>query len=248
MSAAPAVVPSLPMHEQDRPRIRAAVVHLAALIVCATALWALRRWRMPGLSGEIGGVLPLRGALYLLVFTPAVVAVLWRLFTIAAAGRPSAWAGWFVVGALLLGMGLGMHDTAAHLGALGRSAWPPRAAEACHFYDEKLGHLVFWLGFILTTAATGLAHLDNPVRVRLSWPACAGFALLGAPLAVVMMGNLMFERTGRDLAVIGIALGIVLTAHAAKRVELRRLPLLCMLYPAYLLAVGATLLYWAFRS
>ena len=236
------------MNEPGNRRIQSAIIHMTGLILCAVSLWALRRWRLPFLVGTIGGVMPLKSALYLLVFSPLLIWLLWRIFLIASDGRVGGLSGLFVIGVLFVGLGLGMHDTATLLGATGSTGWSPRALEARHFYDESLGHGAFWLGFVLTTVATGVAQISNPMPARQSWPVCLVFGLLGLPLAAVMLGNLMFEHTGRDLVVIGVALGCVLVVHAWKRVELRRLPLLCLLYPAYALALVGTLLYWAVKS
>ena len=233
------------MSEPGNRRIQAAIVHMIGLILCAVALWALRRWRLPFLVGTVDGIMPLKSALYLLVFTPLLIWLLWRIFLIASAGRVGGLAGVFIMGVLFVGLGLGMHDTATLLGAAGNTGWSPRVVEARRFYDEILGHGAFWLGFVLTTVATGVAQISNPMPARQPWLICMVFGLLGLPLATVMLGNLMFEHTGRDLVVIGVALSCVLAVHAWKRVELRRLPLLCLLYPAYALALIGTLLYWA---
>jgi hypothetical protein len=236
------------MNDPGKQRIRSAIIHLMGVILCALALWALRRWPIPALAGNIRGILPLKNALYLLLFAPLLIWFLWRLFLVAADGKSSLLAGLFVIGVLFVGLGLGMHDTASNVGAFGNTGWTPQALAARHFYDEILGHLVFWLGFILTTVTTGLGHINNPMPTRQTWSTCGVFAVLGIPLTAVMLGNLMFENTGRDLMVIGMALGTLVAVQAWKHVELRRLPLLCMLYPAYSLAIGGTLLYWAVRG
>ena len=236
------------MNDSDKQRIRGAVINLTGLILCAIALWAMRCGRIHALTGTLHGVIPLKNALYLFLFTPLLIGLLWQLFLIASDGRNGKLSGLFVIGALCLGLGLGMHDAAANLAVFGKTGWTPQALQARHFYDEIAGHFVFWIGFILATVTTGLAHLYNPMQARQSRTTCAAFALLGLPLAIVMLGNLIFEHTGRDLVAIGIALGVILAVHAWKRVDLRQLPLLCLVYPAYVIAIAGTLLYWAVRS
>ncbi len=235
------------MSDPDKQRLQSAALQLMGLILCASALWFLRRWQLPLIMGDRGTTLLLKHTLYLILFAPALIWFLWRMFELAANEQKTQQAGVFVVGVFCVGLGLGLHDAAANIGAFGVKSWSPQARDALYFYDETIGHLAFWLGFILTTVSTGLAHLSNPMQTRQSLPTCALFVLLGIPLAVVMLGNLIYERTGRDLVAIAIALVIILAMHARKRVELRRVPLLCLLYPAYAVAIIGTLAFWAMK-
>jgi hypothetical protein len=156
------------MSDPDKQRLQSAALHLTGLILCASLLWFLRRWQLPFTVGDHSTTLLLKNSLYLILFSPALFWFLWRMFELAANGQQTRQAGVFVVGVFGVGLGLGLHDAASHIGAFGVKDWSPQARDALYFYDEIIGHLAFWLGFILTTISTGLAHLNNPMQARQS--------------------------------------------------------------------------------
>jgi len=228
---------------RDAARTRATA--LGVLLLCVVALvagWS-RLWPPAVLLRPCGDVLRWREALSMLVFAALIVLQLWRLFVTASDGRIDGWAYVFVGGVYFLGVGMGMHDVCNRLGQVYRGA-PEAVTASLDFFDNKLGHWVFFAGFMLTSVAGGVQQLRHPLGTDLPWCWSAGLVGLSLPLMFVMLTNLMFEKTGLDLGVIAVVTLTIGAAQVRYRVGFRRLPLLCVLYPAYTVAVAGSLLYW----
>jgi len=230
--------------EADRRRVDAMLRALALFV--ATALAAgFNRMHPPSIVlTQCGDILRGREALSMLVFTPILVVLMWKLQRLAANNTTGLSSTLFVLGACILGVGMGMHDTCDLLGRTYRQAAPPAMLRSLDFFDNHLGHWVFFAGFILITLAFGLAQTRHPLSKPLSKPKMLGFFAFSLVFAAVMVYNLMFERTARDVFVIALALGITVAIHATAGVEIRRLPMLLLLYPAYTCAIIVPVTYW----
>jgi len=227
----------------DRVRIRSLLKAIGAL--CGVALLAgwSRMWPPRFLLHSCGDVLRWREALSMLLFAPLLVVLLWRLYRVASAEQHNRWAVVFLTGAYFLGVGMGMHDVCDLLGRMYPTAPEPLRA-SLDFFDTCLGHWVFFAGFVCTSVAAAAAQLQQPLQRAMSGVRTAAFGLLSVPLLFVMLTNLMFEKTAPDLTVIAATALLIAALHVRRRVGIRRLPLLCVLYPCYGLAVAGTLLYW----
>lgn len=226
----------------DRARIRSLLQGMGAL--CAVALVAgwNRMWPPAFMLRSCGDVLRWREALSMLLLAPLLVVLLWRLYRLASAGRHNRWGVVFLAGAYFLGVGMGMHDVCDLLGRAYPSA-PEPLRRSLDFFDTDLGHWVFFAGFVLTSTAAAAAQLERPLQQPMGWVLTAVFGLLSVPLLFVMLTNLMFEKTGPDLVVIAATALLIAALHGKRRVGMRRLPLLCLLYPCYVLAVLGTVLH-----
>ena len=228
----------------DSERIRTAAVTMVILcIVGMAAGWS--RMRPPAfLLVNCGDVLRWREALSMMFFAPLLVLVLWKIFLVASDNKLDAWTTAFVAGVYFLGLGMGMHDTCDLLGRIYRDA-SPQLRQSLDFFDNKLGHWVFFVGFVTASVAAGVQQLRHPLTGKMTWAQTALFLVLSTPMMLVMVTNLMYEKTGVDLCVIAGAIVLVVGGHCHWRINLRRLPILWVLYPAYTVAVVGTLLYWA---
>ena len=215
-------------------------------LVAAIAGWC--RMRTPAFLLHAAGddVLRWREALSMLLFAPVLSLLLWRVFVLVNRGNARGKLGALMVLAVyLLGAGMGIHDPTNLLGTVYAHSAPPAVLHSLAFFDDRLGHYVFWAGFVLATVVTGLAQAYKPLVVPLSWRRCGALLLLSLPMLAVMWHNLVRENTGRDLAVIVVALLFVALAQYRRRVPLRCAPILWFLYPAYAGAVLWTLACWA---
>ena len=230
--------------EHDRARVRAGLLSFLALALVALAAGASRMWPPAFLLRHCGDVLRWREALSMLVFAPALVLLLWQLYRVAADGETGAWALTFIAGAYFLGAGMGMHDTCNLLGDVYVSGPAPIRA-SLSFFDDRLGHWVFFAGFVLTSVAAGVQQVRHPLAGAMTRGQAGLYFLVCVPLLFVMLTNLMFEKTGVDLGVIAAAILAIAVCHLRRGGSLFRLPILCILYPAYGGAVAGTLFYWA---
>lgn len=201
-----------------------------------------------------GDVLRLREALSMFVFAPALCALFWLLSRALGRGRTPA-----AVGALLalavycVACGMGLHDPANRLTAVYRAtgALAPEVRRSLAYLDDQLGHWVFWAGFVLGTWVLGVQQALAPLRGPMPRPWRLFFGAVAAALLGVMLTNLWDEypQTRADLCVIAAAAAVPLAAHLAlcRRAGLLRLPLLCVIYPAYFGSVAGTLACWLWR-
>jgi hypothetical protein len=222
-----------------------------ALIDAVAVLAGWCRMRTPAflLHAAGGDVLRWREALSMLLFAPILSLLLWRVFVLVNGGNARGKLGALMVLAVyLLGAGMGIHDPTNLLGTVYARTAPPALMHSLRFFDDDLGHYVFWAGFVLATVATGLAQAYQPLAAPLPWRRCGALVLLSLPMLAVMWHNLVRENTGRDVTVIVAALLFVALAQVGRRVPLRHAPILWFLYPAYAGSVLWTLACWAWSG
>jgi hypothetical protein len=145
---------------------------------------------------------------------------------------------------------MGMHDPANRLEAVyrGGGALSPEALRSLRYLDDGLSHWVFWSGFVLGTWVLGLQQALAPLQKKMTWPWRCGFGAVAAALLWVMLTNLWDEypKTRADLCVVAAAVAVPLAFHLVARRDtgLLRLPVLCVVYPAYLGGIVGTLVCW----
>ena len=226
------------------------------VVFCAVALLAgASRMRPPAWQLQtFGDILRIREALSMFVFAPALGLLFWLMTRAVAGGRPHP-----VVEALMVlaiyfvACGMGIHDPTNRMWICyaGKKALSPAARQTLQYLDDGLGHWVFWGGFILGSWVFGLQQLLTPLRqgMRRHW--LCGFGVVTLLLLGVMLTNLWNEypKTRADLCVIAAAVAVPLLFHvlARRKVSLKRLPALVVIYPAYLGAIGGTLACWLIR-
>ena len=196
------------------------------------------------------GPLRIREALSMFVFAPAVTALAWFMVRALARGRPHCGVeALMVLAVCFIACGMGIHDPANLLGSHASRETP--VGDALHFLDDGLSHWVFWCGFVLGSWVFGIQQLLSPLREKMGRVWRCGFGAVTAALLWVMLTNLWDEypKTRADLCVIAAAAAVPLAFHLAARrdVALARLPVLCVIYPAYLGSIVGTLICWLAR-
>ncbi|MFA7172905.1 MAG: hypothetical protein WC340_05740 [Kiritimatiellia bacterium] len=199
-------------------------------------------------------ILRVRELLSMFVFAPLICLIFWLFNRTLSQGQNL----WFMDLICLLAIycvacGMGIHDPANRLLSAYRSGGMMSAnvRRSILFIDDHLGHWVFWCGFVLGSWCMGLQQLRTPLknRMRLHWAVI--FLSVSLVLLGVILTNLWDEypKTFADLGVIGAAVAPLLAAHLifARKVSLLRLPVLCVIYPAYIGSVVGTLLCWQLR-
>lgn len=203
---------------------------------------------------SFGDVLRIREALSMFVFAPAIVVLFWLIHR--AVGRGQARGAvdvLMVLSVYCVACGMGLHDPTnrmmgvyQHTGALS-----PEVRRSLIYFDDQLGHWVFWAGFVLGTWVLGIQQALAPLQERMgvAWRLALGF--VSAALLWVMLTNLWDEypQTRADLGVIAAAALVPLAAHLAfcRKAGLLRLPVLLVIYPAYFGSIAGTLACWLIR-
>ena len=202
-----------------------------------------------------GDILRVREALSMFVFAPAIGVLFWLMVRTMAQGRPSrAVEVLMVLTIYLIACGMGMHDPTNRMESFyrGSQAKLPELFASIRYLDDALSHWIFWGGFVLGTWVFGLQQLLMPLRGRMGGRWRCGFAAVAAALLWVLLTNLWDEypKTRVDLCVIAAAVGVPLAFHVIARrdVGMLRLPVLCVVYPAYLGAIAGTLICWAVQG
>lgn len=201
-----------------------------------------------------GDVLRVREALSMFVFAPALCVLFWLIYKALGRGRTF----WVVDVLMLLSVyflacGMGIHDPTNRMENAYRAtgSLTPEVHRSLVYLDDQLGHWVFWAGFVLGSWVLGLQQVLSPLKERMPWPWRIAFGVVAAALLWVMLTNLWDEypKTRQDLCVIAAAVLVPLLAHAVffRRVGLLRLPVLAVIYPAYLGSIAGTLVCWLIR-
>lgn len=201
-----------------------------------------------------GDVLRIREALSMFVFAPIIGVLFWLMVRAVAGGRPHrAVEVLMVLTVYFIACGMGMHDPTNRMEAVYRgSQAAPEIMQSLRYLDDDLSHWIFWGGFVLGSWVAGLQQLLSPLREKMGWAWRCGFGAIAAALLWVMLTNLWDEypKTLVDLCVIVAAVVVPLGFHlvARRSVGLLRLPVLCVIYPAYLGSVIGTLLCWLLQG
>ncbi len=222
---------------------------LFALVALAAGASRMRpmAWELQ----SFGDVLRIREALSMFVFAPAIAVIFWLLLQTFRRGEGGGVVDILMVLAIYaVACGMGIHDPANRLvsayGTAGKAA--PELMRSIVWLDDGLGHWVFWAGFVLGTWVMGLQQLKAPLQQGMGWWWRVFFLVITGAMLWVMLTNLWDEypKTLDDLCVIGGAAGVPLVVHLIwyRGVGLWRLPLLLMIYPAYLGSIVGTVGYW----
>ncbi|MDD2599449.1 MAG: hypothetical protein PHO37_09505 [Kiritimatiellae bacterium] len=188
------------------------------------------------------------------LFAPLICLMFWLFNRTLAQGRAPGFLDLICLLAIYcIACGMGMHDPANRLLSAYRAEGMMSAdmRRSILFMDDQLGHWVFWCGFVLGSWCIGLQQLRTPLKNRMRSHTAVFFLCVSLVLLGVMLTNLWDEypKTFADLGVIGIAVAPLLAAHLifARKVSILRLPVLWVIYPAYIGSVVGTLLCWQLR-
>lgn len=243
------------MHQTDDSHTLRRLVFLLALTagVCLAAgasRMAPPAWQLH----TFGDVLRIREAFSMFLFAPALALLFWLVLRCLARDRPHPFAQALAILAVyFIACGMGMHDpvnrmTSAY--APVREAMPPAIWNTWEYLDDRLGHWIFWAGFVLATWTAAIQQILAPFDAPIPRPWRAVLLAIAAALLAVMLTNLWDEypKTLADLCVIFLAAALPLALHLTRRAPLARLPLLWIVYPAYFGSIAGTLACWAVRG
>ncbi|MBO4287602.1 MAG: hypothetical protein J5985_05495 [Kiritimatiellae bacterium] len=238
----------------DRETVRELLLLLAGLAVVALAAGASRRFWKGWQMAPFADILRWREAFSMFLFAPALAVLFW--FIVRCTGRGRMHPAIKVVSLLavyFLACGMGMHDPANRMcGSYPAGAMQPAVRQSLVYFDDVLGHQVFWTGFVLATWALGVQQVLTPLDGRL--PRFAGISLGAVDLALlfVFFTNLAFEfpNTKQDCRVI-LAAAALPTAVWLFRMRgrgLLRMPMLLVILPVCWGSVALTWGYWLFKG
>ena len=208
-------------------------------------------WQMVSFGGD---VMRVREALSMFVFAPAIAVMFWLIYRCIGCGRS-----YLLIDVLMVlsiycvACGMGMHDPTNRMATVYREtgALTPEVRRSLMFFDDQVGHWIFWSGFVLGTWVLGIQQALSPLEQKMGRIWRVGLGFVSAALLWVMLTNLWDEypKTRVDLCVIAAAVTLPLGAHAVlcRRVSLLRLPVLVVIYPAYLGSIAGTLACWLVR-
>ncbi|MBP5511507.1 MAG: hypothetical protein J6Z49_11370 [Kiritimatiellae bacterium] len=238
----------------DRKTVRGLLLLLAGLAVVALAAGASRMFWKGWQMAAFADILRWREALSMFLFAPALVVFFWFLVRCVGRGRVNP----VVKVASLLAVyfvacGMGMHDPANRMcGFYPAEAMPPSVRQSLVYFDDVLGHQVFWTGFVLAAWALGVQQVLTPLDGRVSPFAGVLFAGVDLALLFVFFTNLAFEfpQTKQDCRVI-MAAATLPTAFWLVRARgrgLLRMPMLLVILPVCWGSVTLTWGYWLWKG
>jgi len=234
--------------DSDRERLRRTLRVLGLLCAVTVLAGINRKLNIPLLRAPLTDALRLCDYLVMICFAPLVLVLLWNLIKINGGTSYAPVVILFLGGVYLIGMGFGMHEPMNALQATPGYCPPEPFRQSIIFFDDKLGHWVFFIGFALVSITVALAELRNPYLEPVSLPAAAGAGMIGFVSAIVIYFNMVREQTGVDIAVILATLAAIAAVHLChSRTSLRRLPVVLTCYIAYGLGSAATFLHWLLR-
>jgi hypothetical protein len=113
------------------------------------------------------------------------------------------------------------------------------------FFDDLLGHWIFFAGFMLISIAGTYAEIKKPYEEKLPMRFILPAFAVGLATAVVIFMNMAWEKTATDIATLALTVAIVSVIHFINSsISLMRLPATLALYTAYGGGTAATVLYW----
>jgi hypothetical protein len=236
----------------DGKTVRTLLVLFAGLAITALAAGASRMSQTGWQMGICGDILTWRVALSMFLFAPAIGVMFWLIARAVGRGNPSpACCVLTVLTVYFVACGMGMHDpmNAMQAAYSASSAVPAPMKRTLDFFDDRLGHWVFWAGFVLGSWVLGIQQVVTPLDRKLSWKAVCAILVASAAMLWVMLTNLWDEypKTKQDLCVIAWAAVLPTGAWIGSSVPMRRLPMLVLLLPAYWGSIVGTIACWVKR-
>jgi len=199
-------------------------------------------------------ILRMRELLSMFLFAPAISVFFWLFYRCLGRGIVSPFMDILcILSIFAVACGMGIHDPfncliSTYHKSLGSV---DGLNKTIVYMDDKLGHWVFWAGFVLGSWCIGLRQLLSPLdeKMDLKWKLI--FTVFSIALMWVMLTNLWDEypKTREDLVVIGIAVSLLIPVHLLRAgdVALMRMPVVFVIYTAYIGSIVGTLACWQLR-
>jgi hypothetical protein len=227
-------------HEDRLRKTILLMVLVAAVIVLSTIS---RKLELGFLRMKALDALRVCDLLTLFVFAPSIIILGWTLFKTTQIRRSVLLEGAVILGIFLLGMGFGMHEPANVLN--GGLHTPKALKDSINFFDNCLGHWIFFAGFMLVTVSLSVAETRDPQDSPVPRWVLTIAIIAGLAVAVSIYGNMVNEKTFVDIAVLTACLFAMLFFHVINgKASLSRIPITLLLYTGFGIGVLATLLKW----
>ena len=199
------------------------------------------------MKAHLLGMLNVSECFGMLVLAPWATMCAWRIFKLyeGPSGRLGSAA--FVIGVFFLGLGFGMHEP---FNAMDSHLRMPNDIHAITIYfDDDLGHWLFFIGFAMVSLSVALAEIATPDTNSMSNAVFVVGVSLGVIVAVVIWFNMRNEKTVIDIAVLFATVAVAETARRLwGKVPMRRLPSMLAVHVGYGGGALATIIYWGIIS
>jgi hypothetical protein len=237
------------MSDKDLQKIKKAVTFLCCLGGVAVLAGINRLAHGHFFRDPQWNILRMCDILVAFVFAPLGVIFLWLLFRVYEGHKSIAGAIVFIVGAYFLGVGFGMHEPFNIFISTYRNHMTEPMMKSAVFFDDQLGHWVFFAGFMLISIAGTYAEILKPYEEKLPLKFILPALAVGVATAVVIFFNMAWEKTSVDIAILALTVAIVSVIHFIHSSKsLMKLPATLALYVAYGGGTVATVLYWLIKG
>ncbi len=195
------------------------------------------------MKANLLGVMSVAISFNMLILAPWGTLCAWRIFKLYEGPSDGLASTLFIVGVFMLGAGFGMHEPFNAMHATLRL--PPELRGLVAYYDDDLGHWLFFIGFGILSLAMAAAEMARPSDAPVPLPAYVTIVVLGIIVAVVIWFQMRNEKTVLDIAVLFATVAgaeALRLAHGA--VTPRRLPSITSIHVGYGGGAVATVLCW----
>lgn len=234
----------MPERVKQENRLRKTILLMGLIAVVIILSTLSRKLELGVLRMKALDALRVCDLLTLFVFAPSIIILGWTLFKTTCLRRNVILQDAVILGIFLLGMGFGMHEPANVLN--GGAHTPTALKVSLNFFDNLLGHWIFFAGFMLVTVSLSVAETRDPQESPVPKWALSFAVISGFAVAIAIYGNMVNEKTLVDLAVLAACLLAMFIFHMLNgKAQLSRIPITLLLYIAFGFGILFTLLKWA---
>jgi hypothetical protein len=233
------------METDDKRRIKGILRWMTAGCILIVLAGINRLAHINFLSYYCADILRIRDVAAVFILAPLVMFCIWKVFEISGGMKSRFLLLILVAGFYCIGVGFGMHEPFNVFVSFYRRSLTPEMERSVIFFDDKLGHWVFFAGFVAICVSLALAELKNPFREALSFRYLALPVFLAVVSGFVIFVNMALEETGTDIAVIALTAAFTAGAHFYySSLSLKKLPIVFALYISLAGSSTAVILYW----
>ena len=230
---------------EDAARLRRILLCLAGISAVCLLVGLNRKFPPAFLRTPLFDVMQVTDVLFMLLFTPVSLFLGWLMLKAYGGTGRMLNVLLFLAGVYLLGLGFGMHDPFNALHMYRGGDLSPAMLRSVAYFDDVLGHRLFFAGFMLASLSVVAAEAVRPFRVPIPWPWMSLPVAMGVVSGVVVWHNMVNEKTGGDLVALLATVAATAAVQAACRTgSPRHAPVSAVLYLAYGGGALATLLAW----
>lgn len=237
------------MSDKDLQKIKKAVTLLCCLGGVAVLAGINRLSHAPFFRAHLWDILRMCDILVAFVLAPIGAIFLWLLFRVYDGHKSIAGTIIFIIGVYFLGAGFGMHEPFNIFISTYKTQMTGAMLKSSVFFDDQLGHWVFFAGFMLISIAGAYAEILKPYEEKLPLKFILPAFGVGLATAIVIFLNMAWEKTAADIATLALTVAVVSVIHFIySSKSLMRLPATLALYTAYGGGTAITVLYWLIKG